>query len=267
MQGAGEDYSSKYDISTSYGLSFAIDSLAKALDPDRLRELGYSEEQIKELQESVSIASDQLTTQSNIEKLAAEAVENSHLSAEEQEVMENYIADILGTAEEYKNSSDALMAEANEKIATIDSNVATAEANIALIESYQSSLATGNDIQSIVNAIMDMDPPVVNVNIDINGEPMGFGAGAPQFATGGYTGNYEGLAYLHPNEYVIPGDKMIRTTGTDVPQISKLEISPIINVNHAMTQREYEEITERMLTAAEKSLRRRGLTLGRGGLQ
>jgi len=270
MQNIDEGYSLKYDIGTSFGLAFAIDSLTNALDPSRLREMGYSDEQIAELQESVAIAQDQLTTQSNIEALAQAAVDSSGLSAEEAEITKEYISDILETAEAYKTDTGALMEEANNKISTINENIATAKENIATIESYQADLATSGDIQDLATALENMPQPEYTINIDITTNDKGGisnDLSIPTMATGGYTGNYEGLAYLHPDEYVIPGDKMIRTTATDVPHISKLVMSPIINVNHAMTQREYEEITERMLTATEKSLRRRGLTLNRGGLQ
>lgn len=48
------------------------------------------------------------------------------------------------------------------------------------------------------------------------------GAGVPAFAAGGYTGMYEGLAYLHRNEHIIPNDEMGgfgKSGGTNIFQI------------------------------------------------
>lgn len=213
MQGATEDYEERYDIGTEKGLGFAIESLASALDPETLRGMGYSDEQIAELQKSVAIAGEQLTTQSNIAALAETAAADLGLSAEEQAIAKEYLEGILLTAEEYKTSTGALLEDANAKIDVLNGQIEAANATIAGIETGVGGV--GDAISRLGEAIKSMPAPVVNVSppevtVTING--------IPTMAEGGYTGNYEGLAYLHPNEYVVPGDRM----GSGDPQTHAL---------------------------------------------
>ena len=206
MQSATEEYKAKYDIGTGEGLSFAIESLAAALDPETLKSMGYSDEQIVELQKSVSIAGEQLTTQSNIAALAETAATNLGLSAEEQKIAKEYIEGILTTAEEYKVSTGALLESANEKIEILNGQIEFANTTLGSIDGGIGGVGTA--ITNLGTAIKNMPPPVVNVSppkVEVNINNI------PTMAEGGYTGNYEGLAYLHPDEYVVPSGKMNST--------------------------------------------------------
>lgn len=210
MQGATEDYQEKYDIKTQEGLEFAISSLTDALDEEQLRSMGYSDEDIANMQETLGVAQDQLTTQNEISALADAIATSSGKSAEEQAIMKEFLEGIFTTAEEYKNTTDELLTQANEKIDTLNGQIEDAN---AIIEGTKTATETvGENVNSlaghidgIAGAIREMEPPVVNVSppkveVNINNIPI--------MAEGGYTGSYEGLAYLHPNEYVVPADKL-----------------------------------------------------------
>lgn len=265
-------YNASYDIGQDTGLQFATESLAQALDTNMLKALGFTDEQIEQMRESVKIAGDQLETQNLIHSMAESMSENMGVSVEEQEIAKEYLIGILTSANEYKDSMAGKMDEANKTIADIKDEATNAKVEIQNVQARID--ATVDAINELSGYIKTQPEPVyennyeIEVPVTVNVEVVGGGATSDVYLPSSMA---EGGLFMAPTlswfaekepEWAIPSSKLpqfLHNMGGG--SMGSMEVVNNNYIQEVMPESIVKRIVEQILREPEMAMRRKGLMI------